>query len=64
LKKYSFRSLQKAINYKEGSPEGGKFRLYHVVFIFKEHFETIWRQLRNIFTPFAYNYESELKMSV
>jgi len=57
-------AVQKAINYEEGLPEGRKFGLYHVIFVFKEHFETIWRQLRNIFAPFAYNYESELKMSV
>jgi len=48
--------------YEKGSPEGRKFGLYHVILVFKEHFETIWRQLRNIFTPFAYNYKSELKM--
>jgi len=55
-------AVQKAINYEKGSPEGGKFRLYHVIFVFKEHFGTVWGQLRNIFAPFAYNYESELKM--
>jgi hypothetical protein len=57
-------AVQKAINYEEGLPEGRIFGLYHVILVFKEHFETIWRQLRNIFAPFAYNYESELKMSV
>jgi len=55
-------AVQKAINYEKGSPEGGKFRFYHVIFIFKEHFGTVWGQLKNIFAPFAYNYESELKI--
>jgi len=57
-------AAQKAINYEKGSPEEGKFRLYHVILVFKEHSETTWRQFRNIFAPFAYNYESEIKMSV
>ena len=56
-------AVQKAINYEEGLPEGGKFGLYHVILVFKEHCGTIWGQLRNILAQFVYNYESELKMS-
>jgi len=56
--------IKNIINYEEGSPEGGKFRLYHVIFIFKEHCGTICGRLRNIFAPFAYNYNSELIMCV
>jgi hypothetical protein len=57
-------AVQKAIYYEQGFPEGGKFRLYHVIFVFKEHFGTIWGQLRNIFAPFEYNYKSELIMYI
>jgi len=49
-------AAQKAINYEKGSLERGESALYHVILVFKEHFETIWGQLKNIFAPFAYNY--------
>jgi len=39
----------------------GKSGLYGVGSIFKEHLGIVWRKLRNIFTPFAYNYGFEPK---
>ena len=56
-------TVQKAINYEKGAPEIGKSGLYVVISIFKEHLGTIGGQLRNIFAPFAYNYEVELKIA-
>jgi len=56
-------TVQKAINYEKGAPEIGKSGLYVVISIFKEHLGTIWGQPRNIFAPFAYNYEVELKIA-
>ena len=56
-------AVQKAISYGQQALEMGKSALYSVSSIFKEHFGTIWGQLRNIFAPFAYNYGFELKIA-
>jgi hypothetical protein len=56
-------AVQKAINCAEEALEMGKSALYGVSSIFKEHLGTIWGQLRNIFTPFAYSYGFELKIA-
>jgi hypothetical protein len=56
-------TVQKAISCAEEALEMGKSGLYRVSPIFKEHLGTIWGQLRNIFTPFAYNYGFEPKLA-
>jgi hypothetical protein len=56
-------AVHKAINYEKGSLERGKFGLYHVILVFKEHLGALWGQPRNTFAPFAYNYEFSLKIA-
>jgi hypothetical protein len=57
-------AVRKAINAREGTTAGAQFSLYRTFYIFKEHFGAISNRLRNIFTPFVYHYEFELKMAV
>jgi hypothetical protein len=56
-------AVRKAINAVEGTLEGGPSSLYHAFLVFKEPFGSILERLRNIFTPFVYHYEFELKMA-
>ena len=56
-------AVQKAISYGVEALEMGKSGRYAISSIFKEHFGTIWGQLRNIFASSAYNYGFELKIA-
>ena len=56
-------AVRKAINVIEGTPAEVQFSLYRTFFVFKEHFGTILNRLRNVFTPFAYMCQFELKMA-
>ncbi len=56
-------AVRKAINAIEGTPAVVQFSLYRAFLVFKEQFGSILERLRNIFTPFVYHYEFELKMA-
>ena len=56
-------AVRKAINAIEGTPAEVQLSLYRAFLVFKEQFGSILERLRNIFTPFIYHYEFELKMA-
>lgn len=56
-------ALGGALSFLMGTPERQSLGLGRVLLIFKEQFETTPGRLRNILTPFACNYQYDLKMA-
>jgi len=56
-------AVRKAVNALMGTPETQPLGFGSVFLVFKEQFENTWGKLRNTLAPFAFNYQSGLRMA-